>query len=886
MNIDNANGLSYYLFADKQFYEPMDYCAVKEADYFDFVKSLVNTEWKFVRSGIWINCIYLKQAMPIQGWKIHLSSTYSDSEKILRAAAGFLIENKVSFKFLLDKKTLAITNSKAWSRGGSGKFITIYPTDTEHFKWLIEELYKLTKDFCGPYILSDKRYKDSTVLYYRYGGLKPNARMDANGKYIPVLVSPEGKEEPDIRAPYYRLPGWVEELFPEKEGDESSGGLNNGRYVVEKSIHFSNTGGIYIAYDNVTKRNIVIKEARAHVNAFAENVDAAKMLKREYEILKKIEDCGIAPRPIELFKEWEHLFLAEDYLENYITLHSFAAQDSVLLDARPTEDKVRAYLEKYLTIFRKLAKIIDTLHSRNIIFGDFSANNVLVNAATLDVKIIDLEGAHVDGESEAYKLFTHGFADAAQINGAAPTRESDYYAFGAIMLYMLTHINGVLTLEPEAKTKALKMVGEDFGISLKLRYVINRLMHVDLKKRCSPSALLDEKYSASFKKTGVIKLSTLDPQQSRRSISATVRSACSFVESSADYSRKDRLFPADPEVFETNPLSLAHGAMGVLYTLSKLGRKPTPKMLQWVKQHEISKENYPPGLYLGMSGIAWGLLELGDTGSAETIFKKTFDHHLLPTSASLYAGVAGWGMTNLKFWRATGKEIYINNAKKAGEILVNSAQSGVHGPCWPGQDGEVSLGLAHGASGIGVFLLYLYAATGSQEYQRMAVGALDHDIGYAAETANGNIAWAERADDNNILCPYWEYGSAGIGIACLRYLKVLKEDKYFKLVERIHASCGIKYAIFPGRNIGLAGFGEFLLDAYAITKDIKYLNSAHRVASGFNRFAIPSAKGVAYPGNGLARISCDYSTGISGIIMFLDRLISGRPTDFMLDELL
>lgn len=86
--------------------------------------------------------------------------------------------------------------------------------------------------------------------------------------------------------------------------------------------------------------------------------------------------------------------------------------------------------------------------------------------------------------------------------------------------------------------------------------------------------------------------------------------------------------------------------------------------------------------------------------------------------------------------------------------------------------------------------------------------------------------------------------------------------------------------------MGLAGLGEFLIDAYVLTKDVKHLNSAHSVASGLKRFEIRSEKGVAFPGDGLARISCDYATGISGIIMFLDRLVSGRPADFMLDELL
>jgi lantibiotic modifying enzyme len=248
--------------------------------------------------------------------------------------------------------------------------------------------------------------------------------------------------------------------------------------------------------------------------------------------------------------------------------------------------------------------------------------------------------------------------------------------------------------------------------------------------------------------------------------------------------------------------------------------------------------------------------------------------------------MAGWGMTNLKFWLATRKDIYLDNAKKAGEMLVARAQQTADGVCWPDQDGGIQLGLTHGASGTGLFLQYLNSATGNEKYKEMAVAALDYDISHAVKTDNGGLTWSKKSGTNDILYPYLEYGSAGIGIACLRYLKKLKDAKYLDLINKIHIECDRKYTIFPGRNNGLAGIGEFMLDGFAITKDKKYLAGAYRVASGIDLFAIQSEKGIAFPGNGLARISCDYATGISGIMLFLDRLATGRPADFMLDELL
>jgi hypothetical protein len=43
---------------------------------------------------------------------------------------------------------------------------------------------------------------------------------------------------------------------------------------------------------------------------------------------------------------------------------------------------------------------------------------------------------------------------------------------------------------------------------------------------------------------------------------------------------------------------------------------------------------------------------------------------------------------------------------------------------------------------------------------------------------------------------------------------------------------------------------------------------------------------MAFPGDTLSRVSCDYGTGSAGIALFIHRLLHGGATDFMLDELL
>ena len=53
---------------------------------------------------------------------------------------------------------------------------------TMNYSGICLNLYFKLKDFEMPYVLSDRRYKDCAVLYYRYGGFKEIIRYDDEGK--------------------------------------------------------------------------------------------------------------------------------------------------------------------------------------------------------------------------------------------------------------------------------------------------------------------------------------------------------------------------------------------------------------------------------------------------------------------------------------------------------------------------------------------------------------------------------------------------------------------------------------------------------------------------------------------------------------------------------
>lgn len=158
------NILPHYLIVSPDYYEPIDQYT-PNSKFKSIVESELPSHWRTVRSGVWHQVLPPRMSHPVQGWKIHVSATISDAEEILKRVSQVCAPLDVSFKFLLDDFLLVLANSKNWSRGASGKFVTIYPVSEEQFKEVIELLYEQLIGFEGAYILSDRRYKDCKVLY-------------------------------------------------------------------------------------------------------------------------------------------------------------------------------------------------------------------------------------------------------------------------------------------------------------------------------------------------------------------------------------------------------------------------------------------------------------------------------------------------------------------------------------------------------------------------------------------------------------------------------------------------------------------------------------------------------------------------------------------------
>ncbi|MFD7783584.1 hypothetical protein ACFV4Q_10900 [Streptomyces nojiriensis] len=76
-----------------------------------------------------------------------------------------------------------------------------------------------------------------------------------------------------------------------------------------------------------------MKEARRLTNCWTSGdrtVDSVDLPRHEYGVLRRLAGLEFVPRPVDLFREWEHTFLVEERVDG-IAFHDFRAQDDVIL---------------------------------------------------------------------------------------------------------------------------------------------------------------------------------------------------------------------------------------------------------------------------------------------------------------------------------------------------------------------------------------------------------------------------------------------------------------------------------------------------------------------------------------------------------------------------
>ncbi|MFI0543823.1 class III lanthionine synthetase LanKC [Streptomyces sp. WSLK1-3] len=888
-------------------------------EFLDLYQRLAPADWNVRRDGIWYGASPSHIQLPRQGWKIHVSVRPQDALNCFERALPLLFDSSTPFKFLVDTKTVTSVNGKLWPRQSGGKCITIYPPNPKEFTRLGNRLKEELLDFTGPYILSDRRWPGSSCVHYRYGGFQPVSVLQIDGSRRFVIRDPDGGYVTDTRHPYWAPPQWVTDplVSPEPNEHEEHGSnptLLNGRFAVTSALTFTNRGGVYLADDLATNTTVVIKEARPGVVIGKHAIDSVELVRKEYRILGQLSDCKLFVNPVTMFEDRGHAFLVEDFIPGE-HLGRFTIRSNPLYHGNITRTSLHEYYSSTRRLWLQIAQAIDFSHTNGIVIGDISYGNIMLTDDDRAICLVDLECATEEGIDQPVGLHTPGLATGQAVREGVNDRASDVYALGAIMFGSIMLANGVSELHPPSLRRFLSDLVEDLGLSNRFIDLIVHLMSEssagrvpDMKgviSEIEEMPILQEGPSnprlvkPSHRPTDQSPTDPIEPvpDGSHRALALAARTAgFSYVVNTADLQREDRLFPADPAVFETNPLSISHGAAGVLHALYYAGRPIPQPFLAWLLSHDVGNDRYPPGLYMGQAGIAWVLQELGHPEEGVELLRRARRHELLHTSPNIMHGDSGYGLACLKFWAAGLGEEFLSEAEQIGRHLIGSCRHGTEGIYWVDSSGDVPIGYAFGSSGVSLFLLYLSQAIKDEQIFEAGRAALNHDLGYAMHNGGEFLGFPALAPEDAELgrvvarC-YWDHGSAGILTPLVRYLSVNPDQALSHWFGQLTENISHKYAVFPQMFHGLAGMGNALLDAWYFTHDPQYRKAAWRVAEGVLLFRVDRPEGAGFPGEQAMRESSDFATGTAGVALFLDRLIksdTGFPENFnfVVDELL
>lgn len=795
----------------------------------------------------WVMYSFTGKSLKDQGWKIHVSATMDNAHTILETVSQQLMKRKVAFKHLVSERQLHSVNSKNGNRISSGKFITIYPATDEEFLELLHVLHEAIRDEDnGPYILSDKCWKDSN-LYYRYGGF----RSIQNEEGQLCIRDESGNLIPDNRTPYYQVPEFVKEFdiyldshnnIPENEADSS--GLQ--AYEIQRVIRFNNGGGIYLAERKSDHMKVVIKEARPKVGLDGQNKDAIDRLVKEHEALSLLADVKGIVNVVDCFKAWKHLFVVEEFVEG-IDLKRWLAAHYPFHRLKNTA----LYVLQVQTIITSLMTIVAEMHDRQVGMGDLQPSNVMITE-DLKVILIDFESASDKDSEEKAAIHTIGFSDIRNKNH----KERDWYAVKKILRYCVLPIGPVDNIEPSISFYHNEWIRSEFG------EVFHNFVR-NVERQCDENITAAKEQTSPDEQVIVSLMSSSD-------ISSVIQGLSRGM--LANLVPEQGLVHGDIRQYENSGglINVLTGGTGAALALHRTGYMDS-RVHEWLEASVLSHNTLEGGhgLLVGNAGIASTLYELGYTGEALERFShiEYDDSH----DVSLRSGLAGMGLAWLSLYLEERQEVYLDEARRiiAKIISVMDQRRPLTVTDWA----AVPIGMIDGWSGVSVLFSAMYAVTGEEDCYIRARQLIEMDLEHSHR--DEEVLVLQAMDEKKRVLPYLSGGSIGIGVAIWYFNHVTGKRHYEEELKLIINLNDIRCTFSGGI---LDGAGGFLLLPCLIEDDADVRQEHVKLSlQRLQLFLVARQDQVHFSGNFGYRLSEDWYTGSAGIMLALQGLQESNP---------
>ncbi|MER7952435.1 class III lanthionine synthetase LanKC [Streptomyces sp. NPDC096079] len=840
--------------ADREYYVPLPSVADPGPR---FVPREVPPGLRGSAQGIWTVWGGPRTGLTGQGWKIHVSARLDRAQHVLDTVAGICFSEGVPFKHLSARLFFLFLHHKHAARAQAGKFCAVYPPDTPTARRLLERLRDALDGEEGPYVLSDRRFRDSRTVHYRYGSFDgARDRLRADGTREGLIRDGAGREVVDARLPAFRLPAGITDPFVEEEEQPHAGPILIRDYEVTRAVRLSNAGGAYQARDRRTGRTVFLKEARAHNGLVFDGSDARQRLRHEYEVLRELHAAapGVGPEPLEHFTEWEHDFLVTEYVAGQ-PLVGWLSRSSPLALADRTAGSVAAYYEACRRLLASLDASLGRLHAAGHRFGDLSLGNVLVTPSG-GVRLVDFEAASALSAAPS-GMGTPGFTPPPGLRRTAtdPLLQ-DRYGASAVALAFLAPFHEIAEHAPA-------------NLALLRHDLADVAPPPDLWQRATAFHRAEDRPRDQDGPGRPPSPAELDADP-RGCLARLAEQVTAGLLDAADAGRPEWAFPPSPEAFRTNNVCLAYGTAGVVHALRRAGAPVPEEIGERLRRDALAlRDALPPGLLVGSAGIARVLAGLGRLDEAVDLLRDADGHPLTASCGTLAGGRAGVGLGWLALHRQTGDGGDLERAAAAGDALLRT-------PDLPAVLGEHDArGLLHGRSGLALFLHRLARATGEARFLEAGRLLLHEELDRTFPLDDGALSLSDDARRTRAM-PYLATGAAGLATALTRYVATAPDERCAVALPRLVAGIRVSRATKEaGLYRGLAGLAWFLTEHAELTGTAAARGDAVRAAAGLLKYAVPYRRGVRFLGAGSQRFTADLSSGGAGVLLALHRLLAG-----------
>ncbi|MFJ9919643.1 class III lanthionine synthetase LanKC [Streptomyces rubiginosohelvolus] len=859
-----------------------------ESSFYAAVRGSAPEGWTRSRRGDWLSYSPDGLRLPAQGWKIHISAALDNASSVLDRVTAHCLEHRIAFKCIPNAGLLALRNAKYADRAGSGKFITVYPPSEEAFPEVCTALMQLLEGEHGPYILSDLRCGNGPV-HTRYGAFAARFCSGPDGRPVPAVADPQGRLVPDDRGPAFRVPSWVTPpgfLMPHLEA-RAAVGLADLPYTVEKALHFSNGGGVYLGRDTRTGEQVVLKEARPHAGLAADGADAVARLERERTALEHLAGLDCVPDVRDVFQVGDHHFLVLQYIPG-TTLNTVFARRFPLARQHPSPELLAEHTAWAEELYGQVERAVEAVHERGIVISDLHMSNVMVDEEAGRIVLLDFEAASPAAERRRQIVANPAFVAPADRRGT----DIDRYALACLRLALYLPLTTLFGIDRTKAAGLAQDIARAFPVAEEaLRPAVEEILR-DVRNageagarpapaaasgptpaaepgrdsgEASASASGRDSDEASASVSGLASASPADLRDWPRARDALARA----IAASCTPERDDRCFPGDIAQFATatGGQSFAYGAAGVLYALHETGAAPCAPAEDWLLRHAKDPASGSPlGFYDGLTGIAWTLHRIGRTAEAADLLRIILDQPLEGLAPGLHNGYAGIGLALDDLARtasATDAPVLSAAAARCTALAVRAL---VDGPPSP------RTGLLHGASGIALLLIRRYATTGDTALLDLAAAALRRDLERCRAGDDGSLLVVE----GKRLMPYVGSGSAGIAAVIDAYLAQRPDPELETAGRALLPAALSAFYVQPGLLRGSAGL-LLHLAATPLCDPAGRQRAIDRHTDLLGSHALAYGGGLAFPGEQLMRLSMDLATGTAGALLALGAA-AGRPT--------